>query len=105
MLGLGMIIDGKTDTGAGSTFISDFAGTATIQAWITGTGTATVLLQVSNNGSNWLDLATFSLDSAGTVSDGFVMEAPWLYTRGYVSTITGGSVSIKGAAKGHFTRA
>lgn len=103
MLGQAILMNAKTDTGAGTTYMADFAGTSTIQAWITGPGTATVLIQVSNNNSNWLTLATMSLDSGGTTSDGFVMEAPWMYVRGNVSAITGGSITIKGVAKGHFT--
>jgi hypothetical protein len=62
-----------------------------------GNGGAIVVLQVSNDGVNWLDAATFDLEfnSTGT-TEGFSRSATWKHMRGKVNSIsgTGSSVSL-----------
>lgn len=63
------------------------------------TGTATAKIQVSNDSSNWIDLAimTLTLGTAVT-SDGFATDAVWENVRVYIDTagVTGtdGSISV-----------
>jgi len=62
-----------------------------------GTGNATVNIEVSNNGVNWLTYGTITLTLGTTeISDGLVITAPWAFTRATASSITGtnGKVSV-----------
>lgn len=82
-------------TGAGAGF-QPSEKKRTFQAVVTGTGavSATVLIQVSNDGTNWEELATIAL--AGTTSDsaGFASDAPWAYVRANVTTISGTDAAV-----------
>lgn len=70
-------------------------GKATFQAVLKGTGaiTATILLEVSNDGENWLTLATFTMAGTTVVTDGAVSDAPWAYVRARLTAITGTSAN------------
>lgn len=60
-----------------------------------GAGSATIVVQVSNDGSNWLTLGTITLTLATTVSgDGFASDAPWRHVRGNVTAISGTGASV-----------
>lgn len=64
-----------------------------------GVGAATVVVQGSNDGTNWLELGTITLVlGTAETSDGFASSAPWLVVRGFVDTagITGtdGTVTL-----------
>ena len=87
----------KTSTGAGDTYKMSYTGERSIQATLektSGNVTATVYIQVSNDNIGWLTLATYSLDTAGTASDGFALTAPWRYVRAYVYAVqSGGKVT------------
>lgn len=94
------LLSSKATTGAGSTFRP--AGTErTFQCFGTtssGAGSATVLVQISNDGTNFEDLGTFTLTLDTTVvaagGSGFTSEKPWVYVRGYVSAISGTGAAI-----------
>ncbi len=63
-----------------------------------GSGAATVKVQVSANRADWIDLGTITLTLGTTsTSDGFTSSAPWPYYRGNVTAIsgTGASVNLK----------
>ena len=71
------------------------------QAIVTGTGSvsATVLIQVSNqtdtfNGikSNWITMGTITLSGTTTSTDGFTTVCPWRYVRANVTAISSTSV-------------
>lgn len=70
----------------------------TFQAYGTtsaGAGAATILVQGSNDNSNWVTLGTITLTLATTVSnDGFVAFSPWPWIRGNVSAISGTGASV-----------
>jgi hypothetical protein len=62
-----------------------------------GSGAASISIEVSNNGTSWITAGTIGLTLGTTqTSDGFVMDAPWLYVRANVASIsgTGASVSV-----------
>ena len=92
------LITEKNTTGAGDSHKMVVAGERTIQCSLRKTGvsevTATVYVQVSNDGTNWVNLATFSLNTAGTAADGFALTAPWAYVRGYVHAVSSSSSVI-----------
>ena len=88
----------RTTTGAGDGHFKD-SPHATFQATVTGTGavTATVDIEVSNDGTNWLDTVagTITLSGTTTHSDGFTTtSAPWKYVRANVTAISGTGASV-----------
>ncbi len=66
------------------------------QATETGTGTisATVLVQASNDGVGWITLGTITLSGTAVASDGFAALAPWMEVRGDVTAISGTGAAI-----------
>lgn len=89
------LLDAVTGTGAGTGFQAETAK-RTFQATVTGTGalTATVKIQVSNDGTNYIDLATISLSGTTSATDGFSSDAPWRFVRGNVTALTGTSAAV-----------
>lgn len=69
---------------------------ATFQATVSGTGTvtATVLIQVSNDGTNWITLGTITLSGTTSATDGFASSAPWAYVRSNCTAISGTSAAL-----------
>jgi hypothetical protein len=69
----------------------------TYQASVAGTGTvsATVNIEGSNDGVNFLTLGIINLSGTNSASDGFVSDAQWDLVRGNPTAISG-----TGAASG-----
>ena len=92
------LMSAKNTTGAGTAYRMVKPGERTIQCSLEKTTvtdvTATVYFQVSNDNTNWITLATFSLNTAAMASDGFAMTAPWLYARGYVHAVSSANSAI-----------
>ncbi len=89
---------GVTTTTTGNTVIKD-SPFATFQANVVGTGTvsATVVIDCSNDGVYWCTtpLATITLTAATTSStDGFTTQAPWKYVRARVTAISGTNATV-----------
>lgn len=62
-----------------------------------GNCSATILTQVSNDGINWITFATTTFASAASPqTDGFVLDAPWLWIRANVTAIAGTNASVYG---------
>lgn len=60
-----------------------------------GAGAATIVIQVSNDGSNWLTLGTISLTlSTTSSSDGFAADAPWAYIRANITALSGTGAAV-----------
>lgn len=91
------LLHGATATGAGSTARKS-ASLSTSQAkgaTTASTGAASIAVQVSNNGANWLTLGTISLSlSTSESSDGFSSDAPWAFVRGNVTSISGTDAAV-----------
>lgn len=79
------LLDGVAETGPSVVYGGQSA--RVIQILIT--NTATVQMQVSVDGENWV-----SLGAAITSSGGYESEAPWPYTRANVTSYTSGTVSV-----------
>lgn len=66
---------------------------STFQGTVSGTGavTATIVVEGSNDGTNWVATALGTITLSGTTSatDGFTTTAPWKYVRARVTAITG----------------
>lgn len=91
------LIEAATTTGANSP-LPGWAGTKTYQANGTttaGAGTATILVQGSNDRTNWDTIGTLSLTLAtATSSDSFASSDRYAYVRGNVSALTGTGASV-----------
>ena len=68
----------------------------TFQAIATGAGaiTASVNIEVSNDGINFLVLGTISLSGTNTATDGLASSAKWNYVRATLTAITGTSAQV-----------
>lgn len=92
-----LLLSAATATGAGDACRLQ-CDKATFQADGTtssGAGAATIVVEVSNNGSNWLTAGTITLTlSTTSSSDGFALDAPWVWVRGRVSAISGTGASV-----------
>lgn len=64
---------------------------STFQATVKGLGpvSATVLIEVSNDGDNFLLLGTLTLSGSNSASDGFASAAPWTFFRAKTTAISG----------------
>lgn len=91
------LLNAATATGAGQTHEvwgheRSFHLTGSTSA---GAGAASVKVQVSNDGTNFIDLVTLSLVlGTSVVSDGFYSATPWRYVRGNVSSISGTNAAV-----------
>lgn len=89
---------GVTEVSAGNAVYKD-SPHATFQATVVGTGavTASVDIEVSNDGTYWVDTVAGTISLSGTTShsDGFTTtEAPWKYVRANVTAISGTGATV-----------
>jgi hypothetical protein len=93
-----ILLNGVTTTTTGST--NDLAGLDNAErnfiANVAGTGAvaATVLVEVSNNGTHWMTLGTITLSGTTSAADGFVGDDTWQFVRGRVTAISGTSAAV-----------
>jgi len=91
------ILNAATATGAGGTATLSTKDT-TFQAsgtTSTGSGAATVVIEVSDNGDDWLTLGTITLTLGTTsTSDGFAAAASWAFVRANVTAISGTDATV-----------
>lgn len=98
--GISTLISGATATGVPTTIpkLADIHSLRTFQASGTtsaGAGASVILVQVSNNNSDWITLGTITLTlGTSSTSDGFASNAPWPYVRGNVSSISGTNAAV-----------
>ena len=90
------VASGHTATRKLPALYTTFQASGTTSA---GAGAATIVIQVSNNDSDWIDMGTLSLTLGTTsTSDGFAANASWTYGRAFVDTagVTGtdGTVTV-----------
>ena len=87
------LLNAVTTTGAGTNSQPIKDAPKTYQAIVTGTGSvsATVVVEVSNDGVNFLSLGTITLSGTTKAFDGFASQATWNYCRGNVTAITAGN--------------
>ena len=67
------------------------AKTFSVQGTVSGTGTvsATVVVEVSNDGIGWVNAGTITLSGSAIASDGFGISVPWAYLRARCTAIAG----------------
>ena len=81
-------------TGAPISLINEDTRSSTFQATVTGTGSvsATVVIEVSNDTVGWITAADSVITlptGTTTVSDGFLSTASWAYVRARCTAISG----------------
>jgi len=60
-----------------------------------GAGSATVAIEVSNDGNNFINMATFSLTlSTTTVDEGVAVSNAWKYVRANLTAISGTGAAV-----------
>ena len=73
-------------------------GVKSFQASVTGTGavSATVIIDVSLDGTNWIPLTNGTISLSGTTSatTGFVLDAGWMHFRARCTAISGTSTTV-----------
>jgi hypothetical protein len=72
-----------------------------IGATTASTGAATILIEVSNNGTNYITLGTITLTlGTSATSDGFAVANSWNYYRANLSAVSGTGASVSVYMKG-----
>lgn len=91
----GSILAGRTTTGAGDA-VPMSGAKHTFQGTVTGTGavSATVLVEVSNDGASWLTMGTLTLSGTTSATDGFASDSPWELVRANVTAISGTGAAV-----------
>mgnify|MGYP007003532715 CR=1 FL=1 len=91
------LVDSVGSTGAGSSQRSKPVD-KTFQAYgstTSGSGSATIDIEVSNNNINWIVAGTITLTLGTTeTSDGFAVRASWIYARANVTAISGTGAKV-----------
>lgn len=60
-----------------------------------GAGASDIVIEVSNNGLDWVTAGTITLTLSTTQSDdGFTMDSPWYWVRARVSAISGTGAAV-----------
>jgi hypothetical protein len=78
-------------TNVSSETVRPWGGRISVQVKVAGTGTVSVTatIQVSNNGTDWIDAEALSLTGTTSDTDGATIDAAWAYLRVTLSSITG----------------
>lgn len=95
------LLTAATATGAGSTMPREAGHTSILASGTTssGAGAATINIEVSNVGTEWVVAGTLSLTLATTITttvntDGFNLFAGWHYIRANVTAISGTGAAV-----------
>lgn len=88
------LLTGEIATTTGPAF--EMAAPGSIQASVVGTGAvaASVVIEVSNGGGQWLELGTITLSGTTSDSDGFAYSARWSLIRARLTSISGTGAAV-----------
>lgn len=105
-----IILNAATTTGAGDAwherdtipkFTYGYRSFQAVGSTSASTGAATVLVQVSNDGTNYITLGTITLTlGTSATSDGLAVANSWEYYRANVTAISGTGASVTVYMKG-----
>jgi hypothetical protein len=90
-----ILLNAATTTQTGAALVV-YQVNRTFQATVAGTGavSATVIIEGSNDGANFLTLGTITLSGTTSASDGFVSDAAWGYVRARLTAISGTGAAV-----------
>ena len=90
-----VLLNAATAVSTGAAFPGGPAS-RTFQATVKGTGavSATVVIEGTNDGENFLPIATITLTGTTLASDGFPSVAPWAMTRANLTAISGTNAAV-----------
>lgn len=89
----------ERDTNANSTYV--FHSFQAVGSTTAGAGAATVLIEVSNDGVNYLTMATITLTLAtAAATDGLAVINNWNYYRANLTALSGTGASVSVYMKG-----
>ena len=90
-----VLLNAATTVSSGASFPGG-SGNSTYQATVRGTGavSATVLIEASNDGENYLTLATITLSGTNSSSDGFSSNSAWASVRANLTAISGTNTAV-----------
>jgi hypothetical protein len=82
--------------------VRQWGGRNSVQVVIVGDGTVSVTatIQVSNNGTNWIDAEALNLTGTDVDTDGATIDSGWAYFRVTLSSITGTGATATAFAAG-----
>lgn len=92
------ILDAATATGAGSVYglLGIWSTFHAVANGTSGAFSATVDIEVSNDGTNWITMGTITLSGTATTADddGFASNAAWKSVRANVTAISGTGANV-----------
>lgn len=94
-MGVRKLLDAATATTTGATTVVD-AAPGSVQVVVTGAGavSATVIVEVSNDGANWEALDTRSPSGTTSASSSLAYGAMWAYMRARLTAISGAGAAV-----------
>jgi len=89
-------------TNVSSEALRQWGGRNSVQIVLAGTGTVSVTatIQVSNDGTNWINADALIVTGTTTATDGATIDSAWLYFRVTLSGITGTDATATAFAAG-----
>lgn len=90
------LLDQVTAVGAGAPINGGQVASFSAQASVAGTGavSATALIEGSNNGTDWVTIATLTMSGTTRAVDGGLASTLWAFIRGNVTAISGTSAKF-----------
>lgn len=90
------ILSGATTVGATGSMSGQYVNKMSIQGYVVGTGTvsATVIVEGSNNGTDWVPISTLTMSDSGRAIDGGVLSTMFSTIRGRVLAISGTGAAV-----------
>lgn len=96
------VFNARTTTGASEVF-QPWGTRRTIEVTVSGTGavSTTVVVQISNDETNWITLNTLTVSGTTTATDGAAMDAAWRYMRLNMTALSGTGAAVTAIVGSH----
>lgn len=93
------LLDNATTVSSGAPVLGGQIASFSAQASVAGTGavSATVVIEGSNNSSDWVPIATLNMSGTTRATDGGVAQTLWAQIRARVTAISGTNASVSAA--------
>ena len=93
------LLDNVTTVSPGAAVLGGQIASFSAQASVTGTGavSATVVIEGSNTGTDWVPIATLNMSGTTRATDGGVAQTLWAQIRARVTAISGTNASVSAA--------